>query len=99
MIYYHTSPWFNTGINYGNYLDLYVKRTIPAQADDILYTIQPQYTYRPDLLAADLYGSSKLWWVFVNRNMDVLKDPLFDFVAGTEIFLPKKSLISSVIGI
>lgn len=98
-IYANTSPWYNTKFNRGNYLDILSKRVIPAQPDDILYTIQPQYTYRPDLLAADLYGTPKLWWVFTLRNMDVLKDPVFDFVAGNEIYLPKKSLLSTVIGI
>lgn len=97
--YTNTSPWYNTRYNMGNYLDIWSKRVIPAQADDILYTIQPQYTYRPDLLSADLYGTPKLWWVFAMRNMDILKDPVFDFVAGNEIYLPKKSLLSTVIGI
>jgi hypothetical protein len=97
--YSKSSPWANTKVNVGNYLDLYVKRSIPPQADDILYVIQPQYTYRPDLLAFDLYGSSKLWWVFAVRNIEVIKDPLFDFVSGNQIYLPKKSTLTTVIGI
>ena len=35
--YSKSSPWSNTKINIGNYLDFYVKRSIPPQADDILY--------------------------------------------------------------
>jgi len=97
--YANTSPWFVTKINSGNYLDIYEKRSIPQDGDDILYSIQPQYTYRPDLLAYDLYGTSKLWWVFAVRNMDTIKDPVFDFVAGTEIYLPKKSSLSSITGL
>lgn len=100
MIQYDkTSPWYTTQINVGNYLDIYSKRTIPQSADDILYTIQPQYTYRPDLLSYDLYGTSKLWWIFAVRNMDTIKDPIFDFVAGTQIYLPKKSLLTSITGL
>jgi hypothetical protein len=97
--YLKSSPWANTKVNVGNYLDFYVKRPIPPQTDDILYDIQPQYTYRPDLLAFDLYGSSKLWWVFAVRNIEVIKDPIFDFVAGNQIYLPKKSTLTTVIGI
>lgn len=97
--YANTSPWFVTPINSGNYLDIYQKRSIPQDGDDILYVIQPQYTYRPDLLAYDLYGTSKLWWVFAVRNMDTIKDPVFDFIAGTEIYLPKKSSLSAITGL
>jgi hypothetical protein len=97
--YSNTSPWFKTEIVQNNYLGIYSKRTIPARDDDIIYEIQPQYTYRPDLLAFDLYGNAKLWWVFAVRNMDVLKDPVFDFVPGNKIYLPKGSLLSSIIGI
>jgi len=60
--------------------------------------IQPQYTYRPDLLSYDLYGTSKLWWVFAVRNIDTIKDPVFDFVAGTTIRLPQKTTLDTVLG-
>ncbi len=96
--YNNKSPWARTEIT-ANYLDIYEKRAIPKNPDDILYIIQPQYTYRPDLLAFDLYDSPKLWWVFAVRNMDILKDPVFDFIPGTQIYLPKKSVITAIIGL
>lgn len=99
MVKYSTaSPYAETRIN-ENYLDLYQKREIPQLDDDVTYTIKPQYTYRPDLLAYDLYGSSKYWWVFAVRNMDIIKDPVFDFVAGTTIRLPQKSTLDTVLGV
>jgi hypothetical protein len=97
--YSTTSPWFLTDIKNENYLDIYEKREIPKDPNDILFEVTPQYTYRPDLLSFDLYGTPKLWWVFAVRNPDVLKDPVFDFVAGTIILLPKKSTLSSSVGI
>ena len=97
-MYSNTSPWKVTPFEQANHLGLYQKRSIPAQDTDIIYEIKPQYTYRPDLLEFDLYGTPKLWWVFSVRNMDVLKDPIFDFKAGTSIYLPQKSLLSAVIG-
>jgi alpha-L-fucosidase len=90
-------PWTKTPI-VDNYLDIYEPRPIAAAQDDFLYVIEPQYNYRPDLLAFDIYGSDRLWWVFTRRNMDILNDPIFDFVAGVVIYLPKKSSLLTVLG-
>jgi hypothetical protein len=46
-----------------------------------------------------LYGSSKLWWVFVQRNLDKINDPIFDFAVGKQIYLPKKSRIQEELGL
>jgi len=92
------SPYYNTKEN-NLYLDLLKIRPIPAESDDFLYTIESQYRYRPDLLANALYQSPKLWWVFVQRNMEVLKDPIYDFEVGTKIYLPKKSNLQKIVGI
>jgi alpha-L-fucosidase len=88
--YSSVSPWSNTLQN-NLYLELLVIKPVPSEADDFYYQIESHYTYRPDLLSYDLYGTPKLWWVFVQRNMNVLRDPIFDFVAGQKIFIPKKS--------
>ena len=97
--YGNASPWKNTGFQNGQYLSLLSIRAVPAEADDVLYEIEPQYTHRPDLLAYDLYGNSKLWWVFAQRNMDTIKDPVFDIEAGTQIFLPKGPALKELLGI
>jgi len=96
--YEGTSPWSSTPIRNNQYLDVLTIRPVPAASDDVLYTVQPQYTHRPDLLAYDVYGSSKLWWVFAQRNMDIIKDPVFDLVAGVKIFLPKESQLRNFLG-
>lgn len=98
-MYSNTSPWSSTQINPGGYLDVLNKKNIPPEDDDLLYEIQSQYIYRPDLLSYDLYKTAKLWWVFAIRNPDVIKDPIFDFVPGTKIFLPKASRVSIYLGI
>jgi|TARA_R110000823_G_scaffold308947_1_gene432817 hypothetical protein len=97
--YSGTSPWFNTPTQEDQYLDILSIRPIPAESDDVLVTVQPQYTYRPDLLAFDLYGDKELWWVFAQRNMEILKDPVFDLVAGIEIYVPKGDALARVLGI
>ena len=96
--YTSTSPWHTTRV-VQNYLDVLSIRPVSAESDDYLYKIEPQYTYRPDLLAYDLYKESKLWWVFIQRNLDVLQDPIFDFVPGKQIYIPKASSLKQVLGI
>lgn len=97
MAYQSTSPYFLTPKN-GEYLDVMVNRSIPKYADDIRFTINETYNLRPDLLAYDLYGTPNLWWVFAQRNPNSLTDPLLGFVTGTNIYLPKKSTLKSVLG-
>ena len=97
--YSKASPWSETRLENGNYLGLLSIRSIPAEKDDYLYKIESQYNYRPDLLSFDLYGTPKLWWVFAQRNMDVIKDPVFDMVAGTEIYIPKGTALKARLGI
>lgn len=96
--YKSTSPWSITLQN-NMYLELLEIRPVPSEPDDFRYTIENQYKHRPDLLAYDLYGNTKLWWVFVQRNMSVLKDPIYDFAPGTTIFLPKKSNLEKYLGV
>jgi len=98
-VYTAASPWHNTPTINDEYLDLLNIRPIPAEADDVLYTIQPQYAYRPDLLAYDLYGSTKLWWVFAQRNMDLIKDPIYDMEPGVKIYLPKGPNLTQQLGV
>ncbi len=95
--YSNSSPWFKTSITQG-YLDVLTIRPVSAEPDDFLYTIEPQYTYRPDLLAYDLYEDASLWWVFTQRNLDVLQDPIWDFVPGTQIYLPKNGSLKEILG-
>lgn len=97
-VYTNTSPWFDTPIT-NNHLDILEIRPVSSEADDFLYTIQAQYAYRPDLLAHDLYGNASLWWVFAQRNMDVLQDPILDFVPGTQIYICKNSSLVAALGI
>jgi hypothetical protein len=95
--YSSSSPWYITPTN-RNYLDLLSIRPVSAEADDFLYTIESQYSYRPDLLSYDLYGTPDLWWVFIQRNLDILQDPIFDFIPGVQIYIPKNSSLIKVLG-
>lgn len=88
--YARNSPWFKTTIN-DSYLEMLTYRPITQNSADTVYVIENQYKHRPDLLAYDLYGDTKLWWIFVHRNRNILKDPIFDFIPGVTIYLPNKT--------
>jgi hypothetical protein len=96
--YTNTSPWYTTQTTQ-NYLDVLKIRPVSASSSDILYTIDSKFAYRPDLLSYALYGTSTLWWVFIQRNLDVLQDPILDFVPGTTIYLPKQSELNKALGL
>lgn len=96
--YKASSPYFQTD-TFGNFLDILTNRKISIKADDILYSIDKVYEFRPDILAFDLYGDSNLWWVFAQRNPNVLIDPLFDFRAGVQIYIPKKDTLQQDLGV
>ncbi len=96
--YSSTSPYYSTGQNAIN-LDVLVPRTITAEADDQSYTIERTYAYRPDLLAFDLYGTPRLWWVFAQRNPNEIEDPIYDFKPGVTIQLPKPANVSKDLGV
>jgi Base plate wedge protein 53 len=96
--YSNTSPWYNTTVT-NNYLDILTIRPVSAEVDDILYTIDSKFAYRPDLLAYALYGTTRLWWVFMQRNLDVIQDPILDFVPGKQIYLCKNSSLTTALGL
>jgi hypothetical protein len=81
---------------YDVFLDINKLPTLPVSAADTNYIIDAKYNQRPDLLAHDLYGSSRLWWVFAVRNPDLIEDPIRDFSQGLSIVLPAKSAIEQV---
>lgn len=90
-IYYRT-PTVN------GFLGIYVDREIPESEDDMVISLTTRYANRPDLLSYDLYGTAKYWWIFIRRNRDSIKDPIFDFVEGLEIYAPTKTDLLSYIG-
>lgn len=97
--YPSTSPYYLTEIVNGEFLDVMVNRAIPSNPTDQQWTITPTYNLRPDLLANDLYGDSRLWWVFAQRNPNRLTDPLNSFVTGTVIYLPTIETLKQTLGI
>lgn len=96
--YGKSSPYYKTPA-YGTFLDLLEKRTFEFKKDDVIYVIDRQYQYRPDLLAFDLYDDAGLWWVFQARNPNTITDPIGDFLPGVSIRIPKKATLIEALGL
>ena len=90
MATYRTdSVYRNTEIINNQYLDVLEVSNIDVEnTATTSVTLEAKYDEKPDLLAYDLYGNSKLWWVFALFNQDKLKDPIIDFKSGITITVP-----------
>ena len=96
QVTYNRNSFYNTTdqvTNYVSYLDFWKGKYILPRATDTLLQLDDSYTHRPDLLAYNLYGSTQLFWVFMLRNPNVIKDPIWDFVGGIQIYVPTKDTL------
>jgi len=80
------------------YLNWWVDRPIPADSTDFIITLNSKYKHRPDLLSYDLYGDPRYWWVFMQRNIDVFRDPIYEFVGGLELYVPTLERLQNIVG-
>jgi hypothetical protein len=90
------SPYVTTPQN-SWYLGYYNHRSILPNITDDLVVIEQKHQHRPDLLSYDMYGTVDFWWVFAARNMDLIKDPIYDLNAGMQIYVPSMASISSMV--
>jgi hypothetical protein len=98
--YNSTSPYYKTTKKNSivQYLDVWKPRFIVPDNSDIPIIITEKYRERPDLLSYQLYGTRDFWWVFIVRNPNQIKDPIYDMVPGLEIFAPTKERLFSSMG-
>jgi hypothetical protein len=89
---YNNTPFVSRKVNY---LDYWKYTSIQLSANDSQYQLDGKYNLRPDLLSYDLYGTIDLWWVFMVANPDVIKDPIYDFVTGTIIYIPNSQTVGA----
>jgi hypothetical protein len=58
------------------------------------YVIVPsECENRIDLFSYQQFGTSRLWWVIALANADMIKDPIWDFKSGMEVFIPRDSTL------
>ena len=83
------SAYRDTSIVNNKYLDVYESSVVDiANTETTTVVISAKYHQRPDVLAHDLYGNAKLWWVFAEFNPGTLVDPIVDFTSGKTIVYP-----------
>ena len=80
------------------FLDINSLPKIPEEPFELDYKIKEAHNRRPDILAMELYGSPRLWWVFALKNPDIIKDPLNDFKPGVVIKIPSPDTVKSFVG-
>jgi hypothetical protein len=62
--------------------------------------VPPECKYRMDLFSYQQYGSSRFWWIIALANADLIKDPIWDFISGLTVFVPRDSdLLEKLSGI
>lgn len=88
------SPWSEVRIE-GRFSGPYLHKSVPAAADDFYYTVTERQHHAPDLLAYDLYGDWRLWWLIPQLNE--LEDPTHDLTAGLSIRCPSISRARSYV--
>lgn len=98
--YSSSSVYYKTPITPQGTLGFWVPRPVPSSLSDQVVTVSQTYNLRPDLMAHDLYGDSRLWWIFAQRNPNALAaDPLGNFVTGLQIYIPNPATLKSSLGI
>jgi hypothetical protein len=98
--YSSSSVYYITPSDSQGKLGIWVPRVVSSSIDDQIITLSSAYNLRPDLLAHDLYGDSRLWWVFAQRNPNALaSDPLGNFIAGIQIYVPDASSLKTALGL
>lgn len=77
-------------------LDLYVPPIEVDYTQAFTVTLEQRHNRRPDLLAFELYGDAKLWWLFVLYNRNEIVDPINDFETGLEIYVPNQNFVAGL---
>ena len=96
--FHRRDSYLRNAATFEGFLDINELPKLPKSVEDEIYVVEARYNERPDLLAFDRYGSSRLWWVFALRNPDIIEDPIRDFKSGMQIRLPQKGVLETIIG-
>lgn len=96
--YSSTSQYYNTPQT-SWCLNLLTYRNIDIDPSDSVVILDSKYNKNPYLLSYDMYGTDRLWWIFMIVNQDSLIDPINDMVSGMVIRIPTASRIKSSLGV
>lgn len=66
-----------------------------VQKDDFIWTVEPGFEYRTDLISNKFYGTAKYDWIIEEINN--IKDPIKDVKIGTKLRFMSKSRLFGLI--
>lgn len=55
--------------------------------------VPPQCEHRIDLFSYMQYGSSRMWWLIALANDNIIRDPIWDFKSGMNVFVPRDNAL------
>lgn len=99
QVSYSSSSFYSATPQTSWYLDLLVLKDIRRDATDQLVTIESKYENRPWLMAWDQYGDSNYWWAIVLLNLDQIRDPIYDFTSGKQIYIPTRDRLMNTLSV
>jgi hypothetical protein len=97
VTYRKTSPYAITP-QASWFLSNYVDRPVISDSSDTLVILDKIYEFRPDSLSFALYNTTDYWWVFMSLNPDIIQDPIYDMVAGIQIYVPTLDRLITLLG-
>jgi hypothetical protein len=95
MAYKRTSNLRATPVVNG-YTEIYEPPLTPNFSQTEVFEITQRFHRRPDLLAYELYGESKFWWIFTMYNRNTILDPINDFTIGKKILIPTRNFVAGI---
>lgn len=95
MTYKASSPYARTSQT-SWYLNTMTRRNVLPDYTDVNIIVDRKYNFRPDLMSYDLYGTVDYWWVLVERNIDKIRNPIYDFKEGLSIWIPSKTRVATL---
>ena len=88
--FFYKTPQDNWGLGY------YVDRGLNLDNSDTYQKLLPRHHLRPDLLSYDLYGDPDYWWIIFRMNMNIINDPMRDFISGLIVRCPSIDRVRSI---
>lgn len=95
--YPKSSPYAATPQS-SRFIGRYVHRSIRPNSEDRLMDIQPRHEFKPEAMSQELYGTPEYWWVFMARNLKVIRDPIWDHKVGLTIVVPSANYLKTLRG-
>jgi hypothetical protein len=71
------------------------KNKVRHDPSDIVYYVEKQYEFKPQLLGYLFYGDANLWWVICQSNGII--DPLTELYEGKLLLIPTMDRVKSEI--